>query len=52
MEKTDFSYQTNINGTTFKVVLASNENAKQTFEEIIKKCIQQEAETLPPDRCA
>lgn len=52
MEKTDASYQTKVNGITFKVVLASNENAKLTFEELVKKCIQQEAVTMPAEESA
>lgn len=49
MEKTEASYETKINGTTYKVVVEPAEKAKLTYEELIKKRCQQEAEALPSD---
>ena len=50
MEKTESSYENIIHGSTYKVVLESAENAKLTYEELIKKRCQQETEALPPDK--
>ena len=46
MEKTEAGYETKINGTTYKVVLESAEKAKLTYEELVRKRCQQEAEAL------
>ncbi len=52
MDKANRSYQTKFKGTTFNVVLASADNAKQTFEELAMKRIREEAARLPPDKIA
>lgn len=43
------SYATAFNGTTFTVTLFSSDNAKKTFEDLIKNTIRQEAVKLPAD---
>ena len=49
MEKSNSSFHMEINGTNFIVNMKQADNAKLTFEELVKEIISNEAEALEDD---
>lgn len=52
MEQSRGEFTRNVKGTTYVVEVETGENAKMTYEELIKRRILQESEALEPEKAA